>query len=128
MRFLLDTCAFLWISEDSQKVNRSVRDLYLDQDNDVYLSTASAWEIGIKFSSGKLSLPERPDVYVPKMRLRSRVETLEIGEESALLAGKLPNIHADPFDRMLVAQAIVHDLIILTPDPKIEAYAVRVLW
>jgi PIN domain nuclease of toxin-antitoxin system len=65
---------------------------------------------------------------VPKVREASGIVSLDIDEESALQAGRLPGPHADPFDRMLVAQAIVHGMTILTPDPEIEQYAVRVLW
>jgi PIN domain nuclease of toxin-antitoxin system len=65
---------------------------------------------------------------VPTVRETSGIVALDIDEESALLAGKLPDLHSDPFDRMLVAQAIVHGMTILTPDPEIEQYAVRVLW
>ena len=65
---------------------------------------------------------------MPKVRNASGIESLEIDEESALHAGRLPGLHSDPFDRMLVAQAIVHGMTILTPDQEIEQYAVRVLW
>jgi PIN domain nuclease of toxin-antitoxin system len=101
---------------------------FLDPDNERYLSSASAWEIAIKYASGKLPLPERPDVFVPRVRQASGIEPLDMDEESALHAGRLPGLHADPFDRMLVAQAIVHGMTILTQDAEIERYAVRVLW
>jgi PIN domain nuclease of toxin-antitoxin system len=92
------------------------------------LSAASAWEIAIKYATGRLSLSEKPDVFIPRVREESSIEPLEIDEESALHAGRLPVLHSDPFDRMLVAQAIVHGMTILTPDPEIERYGVRVLW
>jgi PIN domain nuclease of toxin-antitoxin system len=128
MKLLLDTCTFLWLAEDSPRLSTVARELYLDPENERYLSVASAWEIGIKFALGRLPLPDKPDVFVPQVREASGVRALVVDEESALLAGRLKAFHADPFDRMLVAQAIVHGMTILSPDPAIEQYAVRVAW
>jgi len=128
MKVLVDTCTFLWIASESPRLSRTAAAVFLDRNNERYLSAASAWEIGIKHSLKRLPLPARPDIYVPKVRDASGIVSLDIDEESALQAGKLPGLHADPFDRMLVAQAIVHGLTILTPDPEIEQYAVRVMW
>jgi len=128
MKLLVDTCTFLWIALESPRLSKSATTAFLDQNNERYLSAASAWEIAIKHATGRLPLPERPDILVPRIREASGIESLDIDEESALHAGKLPGLHSDPFDRMLVAQAIVHGLTILTPDPEIERYGVRVLW
>jgi PIN domain nuclease of toxin-antitoxin system len=128
MKILLDTCTFLWIAAGSPRLSKNAAAVFLDRNSERYLSSASAWEIAIKYAAGKLSLPERPDVFVPRVRDESSIGPLEIDEESALRAGRLPALHSDPFDRMLVAQAIVHGLTILTPDPEIERYGVRVLW
>jgi PIN domain nuclease of toxin-antitoxin system len=128
VKLLLDICTFLWITAGSRRVSKAAAAFFLDAGNQRYLSAASAWEIGIKHAAGRLSLPERPDIFVPRTREDSGIEVVEIDEESALLAGRLPALHSDPFDRMLVAQAIVHGMTILTPDPLIEQYAVRVLW
>src|SRR5580658_10796613 len=128
MKILLDTCTFLWIASDSPRLSKTAAAVFLDRNNERYLSAASAWEIGIKHALGRLPLPAKPDIFVPKVREASGIVSLDIDEESALQAGKLPNLHADPFDRMLVAQAIVHGMTILTPDPEIEQYAVRVSW
>ena len=128
MKLLVDTCTFLWIASDSPRLSKTAASVFLDRNNERYLSAASAWEIGIKHATGRLPLPGRPDIFVPTVRDASGIASLEIDEESALHAGRLPGLHADPFDRMLVAQAIVHGMTILTPDPEIEKYAVRVLW
>jgi PIN domain nuclease of toxin-antitoxin system len=128
MKLLVDTCTFLWIASESPRLSKTAAALFLDLDNERYLSAASAWEIGIKHAAGRLPLPERPDIFVPSIRELSGIARLEIDEESALHASRLPALHADPFDRMLVAQSIVHGMAILTPDPQIEQYAVRVLW
>jgi PIN domain nuclease of toxin-antitoxin system len=128
MKILVDTCTFLWIASDSPRLSKAAVAVLLDRNNERYLSAASAWEIGIKHAIGRLPLPEKPDIFVPAIRDASGILPLNIDEESALRAGRLPGLHADPFDRMLVAQAIVHGMTILTPDPEIEQYAVRVLW
>ena len=83
------------------------------------MNIASAWEIGIPYAAGRLPLPERPAIFVPKLREARGIGSLEVDEESALLAGRLPALHSDPFDRMLIAQAIVHGMTILSPDPEI---------
>jgi PIN domain nuclease of toxin-antitoxin system len=128
MKVLVDTCTFLWIASESPRLSKTAAAIFLDRNNERYLSAASAWEIGIKHALGRLPLPARPEVFVPKIREASGIVSLDIDEESALQAGKLPGLHADPFDRMLVAHAIVHGMTILTPDPEIEQYAVRVMW
>lgn len=128
MKLLVDTCTFLWIVSESPKLSKAAAAAFLDRNNERYLSAASAWEIGIKYAAGRLPLPERPDIFIPKVREASGIATLEIDEESALRAGRLPGYHADPFDRMLVAQSIVHGMTILTPDAQIERYSVRVMW
>ncbi len=128
MKLLVDTCTFLWIASDSPHLSKTAAAAFLDQNNERYLSAASAWEISVKHAMGRLPLPVRPDIFVPRVREASGIVALAIDEESALHAGKLPGLHADPFDRMLVAQAIVHGMTVLTPDPEIERYGVRILW
>ena len=128
MKLLVDTCTFLWIASDSPRLSKTAAGAFLDQNNERYLSAASAWEIGIKYASGGLPLPERPDLLIPRIREASGIAPLNIDEESALHAARLPGLHSDPFDRMLIAQAVVHGMTILTPDPDIVQYAVRVLW
>lgn len=128
MKLLVDTCAFLWIASDSPKLSKTAAAAFVDRNNERYLSAASAWEIGIMYAIGRLPLPQRPDLYVPALREASGIEPLDMDEESALHAGRLPVLHADPFDRMLVAQAVVHGMTILTPDVEIERYGVRTLW
>lgn len=127
-KLLLDTCTFLWIASNPEKLSKIVTGAFLNRENERYLSTASAWEIAIKYSTGRLPLPDRPERYVPRVRERSGIAALAVDEESALHTARLPNLHNDPFDRLLVAQAIVHGMIILTPDDAITQYAARVLW
>ena len=128
MRLLLDTHAFLWWIFDDPRLSSTARTLIADPSAEILFSVVSAWEIAIKYASGRLPLPQRPELFVPYVRNASEIESLEIDEESAFLAGKLPRFHPDPFDRMLIAQAIVQGMTILTPDPEIGKYSVRVLW
>ena len=125
MKLLLDTCTFLWIASRSDRVSRSAREAFLDPENERYLSATSAWEIAIKYALGKLTLPARPEIYIPMIRERSGIDSLPLDEESAVHTSRLPNLHADPFDRILVAQAIVHGMVILTPDPAFTQYPAR---
>jgi PIN domain nuclease of toxin-antitoxin system len=128
MRLLLDTCTFLWALSGVPALPVRVADMVRDPDNEVFLSAASAWEIAVKYAAGKLTLPERPEQYVPAMRAERGIATLAIDEESALHASRLPTLHRDPFDRLLVSQAIVHGMTILTPDPIISRYPARTFW
>ena len=128
MKLLLDTCTFLWIAGGEPKLPQRVGALYQSPDNEVYLSAASVWEIAVKHANGRLPLAASPQSLVPQERERCGVAPLSIDEETALHVGRLPPLHRDPFDRLLVAQAIVHGLTILTPDPLITQYPARVIW
>ena len=128
VKLLLDTCTFLWIVGGAADLSGRARDMFVDPDNDVYLSVVSAWEIAVKHAAGRLPLPESPERFVPTERRRHGIDTLELDEETALHLARLPALHRDPFDRMLVCQAIVHGLVILGPDSLITQYPVRTAW
>jgi PIN domain nuclease of toxin-antitoxin system len=100
----------------------------LDPANEVFLSAASSWEIAIKASLGRLTIKEPAWQLVPRERNEHRIASLPIDEESVLQTEKIPRLHSDPFDRMLVCQSIVHGLTIVTPDPLISQYPVRIMW
>ncbi len=128
MKLLLDTCTFLWVTKGSEALSPSAVDAFSDPQNIVYLSAVSAWEINVKYRLGKLPLPLSPDKFIPKERKRHLVTRLDLSEQDTLHLCKLPTPHKDPFDRMLVCQAIEHSLTILTPDPLITQYPIRYLW
>ena len=128
MRVLLDTCTFLWMANDAPELSSLARDQIGDPDNEVFLSAVSAWEIAIKHSLGSLPLPDRPERFVPEARAKHGIEALPLEEESALHLTRLPKLHRDAFDRMLVCQGIVGGLVILTPDPLITQYPVPTSW
>ena len=128
MKILLDTCAFLWIISDDPNLSPRARALFSDPENDIYLSAVSVWEIAIKYSLGRLPLPKKPEQFIPAQRARHSIKSLALDEDDALYLTKLPELHRDPFDRMLICQAIVNGMAILTPDESIIKYHVRCIW
>ena len=128
MRLLLDTCTFLWITAGARELSSRARAAFQAPGNEVFLSAVSAWEIALKHGLGRLSLPEPPDRFVPTQRESHGIAPLFLDEESVLHVQRLYALHRDPFDRILVCQAIVHGLTILSPDPLIAQYPARTLW
>ena len=128
MNILLDTCSFLWLVSDSPELSLNARSLFENPANDVYLSVASAWEIVVKHNLGKLPLPELPHDFIKNNRIRHRIETLPLDEAAVLQLSRLPEYHKDPFDRIIICQAIAGGMTILTPDTHISRYPVRVEW
>ena len=128
MRILLDTCTFLWLILEAPELSAKARDAFTDPANDVFLSAVSAWEIAVKHSLGRLPLPEAAGRFIPQQREAHGVEPLPLSEEAALHVAKLPPLHADPVDRLLVCQALIDGLTVLTPDEAIARYPVRVMW
>jgi PIN domain nuclease of toxin-antitoxin system len=128
VRLLLDTCTFLWIVGGAKELSARAREAFADPANEALLSAASAWEIAVKHRLGRLPLPAPPDDFVPAQRSAHGIEPLAVDEEAALHVAKLPDLHRDPFDRLLVAQALVGGLVVMTPDEPIRQYPVRTLW
>ena len=128
MKILLDTCTFLWTISGDSRLSQRAGELFVDPENEAYLSVASTWEIAVKYSLGKLSLPESPEKYIPSKREQHEIDSLSLDEEATLYLTKLPEHHKDPFDRILICQAIVGGLIILTPDALITQYPLRCAW
>jgi PIN domain nuclease of toxin-antitoxin system len=128
MKLLLDTVTFLDAVLDPKSLSSRVKDLLVDPDNERYFSIVSSWEIAIKYSMGKLALPDVPERFIPEHRDKLAADTLAVDEESVLHIVRLPPLHRDPFDRLLICQAIVHGMVLVTPDPRIPRYPVRTLW
>ena len=128
MKLLLDTCSFLWFLADAPELSAKARAAILDPANSVYLSAVSGWEIGRKYAKGDLELPGRPESLIPQVRTDSGILSLPLSEEEAISAEKLPLLHKDPFDRMIIAQALVQGMVVVTPDRAFEPYPVRLLW
>ena len=125
---LLDTQAFLWMHADPDKFSESARSLLIDRSREVFFSAVSSWEIAIKHALGRLDLPEPPTRYVPSRVASAGLTAIAVEHVHALEAGALPKIHQDPFDRMLVAQARVLDVPLMTSDRVFEHYEVEVTW
>lgn len=128
MKILLDTHCWLWMQADSKRLSQQARALLQDPENQLFLSAASSWEIAIKYALGKLPLPMPPLEYVLSRMESSGTLSLPVQHSHALHAGSLPLHHADPFDRLLIAQAQLENLRILTADAQFEAYEVDLLW
>jgi len=128
MRALLDTHTFLWWNLDDPQISPTAREFIIDGANEVYLSAASAWEIAIKCARGRLVLPEPPDHYVANRLTLHRFQALPVQLSHALHVFNLPDLHRDPFDRLLVAQSQLEDLPILTVDRDIARYDVDIVW
>jgi PIN domain nuclease of toxin-antitoxin system len=128
VKLLLDTCTFLWAVRGDARLSLTAATLFRDPGNEVFLSAVSAWEIAVKHQLGKLPLADAPAFYVPRERQRHGIEPLPLAEGVTLMLEKLPAVHSDPFDRLLVCQAIHHGLTLLTPDPSIQRYPVPVQW
>jgi PIN domain nuclease of toxin-antitoxin system len=124
MRILLDTHIFLWFISGDTQLSADVRDAIRDPDNEVYLSAISVWEILVKYQLGKLPLPEHPETYLPKQRDLHQILSLDLDESTVIQLAKLPPLHRDPFDRMLICQALQNGLTIATVDAAVRAYPV----
>ncbi|TDI36479.1 MAG: type II toxin-antitoxin system VapC family toxin [Acidobacteria bacterium] len=128
MKLLLDTSAFLWYLNGDSKLPKSVVSAVRSPDNDVWLSAVSLWEIVVKHALGKLPLPESPSSYIPTQRKLHAIDTLPLEEPAIVHLAKLPEHHRDPFDRMLICQAIEHEMLLTTSDVRILEYPVKTFW
>ncbi len=127
MRVLLDTHAWLWMLTEPERFSPAVGALLEDLSNELLLSAASSWEIAIKYGLGKLDLPEPPARYVPSRLHSSGVRPLAVEHSHALTVCELPPHHRDPFDRLLVSQALAEKVPILTADAQFDPYDIEVI-
>ncbi|WP_027355361.1 type II toxin-antitoxin system VapC family toxin [Desulfofundulus thermocisternus] len=128
MRALLDTHVFLWWITDDPQLSPRARKIISSGENKLYLSAASGWEMAIKARLGKLSLPDNPEPFILEQLAVNAIEPLAVSMRHALHVYTLPDFHRDPFDRLLIAQAQLENLPIITADPKIASYPVEVIW
>jgi PIN domain nuclease of toxin-antitoxin system len=127
VRLLLDTHAFLWAAADPDQLRPNARVAIEDRVNEVFVSAGVAWEITIKAALGKLTVPTDPAVWF-SARVRSLgFQALDISAAHALAVGGLPDIHRDPFDRIMIAQAQIEGLTFVTRDPENQKYPINVL-
>jgi len=128
MKYLLDTMVWLWSVGPIEKIGDAGLEIIEDGSLNVYLSVVSVWEIAIKTRLGKYKLPESPERYVPKRLSQQGVLPLSVTLEHSLKVASLPLHHHDPFDHLLMAQAMVEGMVILTSDREFAKYPVEVLW
>jgi PIN domain nuclease of toxin-antitoxin system len=128
LKFLLDTHVFLWWITDDSRLSPKARELISNGQNELFFSAASAWEIAIKAQIGRLQLSNKPDVLIPDQLLKNSIEALPIHLRHALHVFDLPSHHRDPFDRMIIAQAKLEDLPIISSDKVFSQYSVEVVW
>ncbi|MDP9177935.1 MAG: type II toxin-antitoxin system VapC family toxin [Gemmatimonadota bacterium] len=128
MRLLLDTHIWLWMIAERERFDAETTAVLENSANELLLSAASSWEIAIKHSLGKLTLPTPPARYVPQQIAKTGVTPLLIEHSHALRVADLPAHHTDPFDRLLVAQAELEGVTLLTADRQFEPYGIPIEW
>ena len=128
MKLLIDTQCWLWWFAEPDRLQEATIAQIVDETNELWLSVANVWEMGIKVGLGKLPLPEPLDRYLSSRMKQLGARSLEIRADHALQAGGLPLHHRDPFDRMLIAQAQVEGMTIVTSDRMFDRYEVEILW
>jgi PIN domain nuclease of toxin-antitoxin system len=125
MKLVLDTQIFLWYISADPRLAAPICAAIQNPANEVFLSVASVWEAVIKYSLRKLPLPSPPEEYLPQHREMHRIVSLPVEEAALTHLAQLPSLHRDPFDRILVAQALQHDLTLVTADDAVKAYSVK---
>ena len=128
MRCLLDTCVVLWYFAGSARIPAAVRDELTNPDNEVFVSDVSILEVVIKHTLGKLPLKQKPAHFWSELVRRHHLVELPIRAPDICVWGELPLIHRDPFDRLLLAQAVTNKLCLITPDSVVREYDVSTWW
>ena len=128
MKILLDTCTFLWLTTDAPELSEKAKQVFQDPDNAIYLSSVSVWEMLVKHQLGKLPFPTAAEVFIRQQCEQHFIDYLALDDKAVFQLSNLPNLHRDPFDRMLVCQAISLDLVLLTSDKLITQYPVASVW
>lgn len=128
MKYLLDTGVWLWSISEPGKLNGNALKILGDGSNDIFVSAASAWEISIKARLGKLRLPLPPAESLPLFMKRQNLKPLAITHAHAIKVFDLPSHHNDPFDRLIIAQAMIENMPVLTADAAFRKYPVDVVW
>ena len=128
MNLLLDTHTFLWFIAGSSNLSKKARTLIEDADNQIFLSSASLWEIAIKISLGKLKLVDSFETFIPQQLEVNGIEMLNIAIGHTAVVAQLPFHHRDPFDRLLIAQAVAEEMPIVSGDEEFDKYEITRLW
>jgi PIN domain nuclease of toxin-antitoxin system len=128
MTLLLDTCTFIWLCSDPDKLSPPATKALDSPSNDRTLSLASIWEISIKHHSGKLPLPKEPGIWIEEQLALQQIDMLPLQRDVIYHATALPAVHKDPFDRVIAADALQRNLTVVTPDKPFQDYGCKVVW
>jgi PIN domain nuclease of toxin-antitoxin system len=129
MKYLLDTCTYIWIITNDKKLPKEIVEIFEDRNNKIYVSIISQIEISVKHLKAKIPGLSKPIIhYFEKFRIESEIDFLNLKSEDIESLFTLPKIHSDPFDRLIIAQALNHGLTIITPDKKILKYPVKTIF
>ena len=128
MKYLLDTHAFLWFVSEDNRLSSKAQSIIKNSQNEVYFSAVSAWEISIKIRLGRLTIEEDLEPFIIKQLAENNFQTLSITIFHSIHTSKLPEIHKDPFDRMIIAQSQVEDMHLISRDKNIKKYKIPVVW
>ena len=128
MKYLLDTCTFLWTIAEPKKLSKEARRLISAKENELYLSAVSVWELAIQIELKRVKIEGDISSFVPEQRISHSIQSVPLSEEASLHLSRLPVIHKDPFDRMLICQSLVHAMPLITPDKTIQKYPLKTIW
>lgn len=128
MKVLLDTHVFIWWITNDLQLPHSIRGIIADGNNELFLSAASCWEIAIKAQLGRIKLPVKPDTFISDQMAMNAIQGLPIQPSHALHVFNLPNLHRDPFDRIIIAQSQLERLPVITSDTLIAQYKIETIW
>jgi PIN domain nuclease of toxin-antitoxin system len=126
--FLLDTCAFIWLTSAPKHLSAEAVRVLGEAGQARHLSLASVWEICLKHRTGKLPLPQSPRYWIEEQARLQNIEILDLARESLYRSTELPAVHIDPFDRLIAAESLVHNLPIISPDEPFKTYGCRTIW
>jgi PIN domain nuclease of toxin-antitoxin system len=128
MRILLDTCAFIWLASDPDQLGDGAKQALRAPHKERFLSLASVWEIVLKYHTGKLPLPTKPEAWIEEQARIQDITILNLERGVIYQSGKLPAVHRDPIDRMIAADSLFHKMPILSPDGPFGEYGCQVIW
>lgn len=128
MRILLDTCTFLWVSQQPAMLSQVAIAVIDDSRSELHVSDVSLWEITLKHAAGKLPLPDAPRVWIPQKLAYHQFQSLRLNQDAIFRSGELPGKHPDPFDRLIAAQSIEFGLTILSPDTLLSSLGAARIW
>jgi len=125
---LLDTCAFIWLTSAPGQLSAKAARMLGEESQARHMSLASVWEISLKYRTGKLPLPQAPRYWIEEQARLQNIEILDLARESLYRSTELPELHNDPFDRLIAAESLVYNLAVISPDEPFKAYGCKTIW